>query len=189
LGRTEEVERYRSLALQSLRAGDIETAGKYTSLSIKAEPTLSTVWEITPNLAKQDQAAADKLLMQYIEELRVTTLSMATASALRVHIFLFSMMAGHLGHSGESQQSPPNPALVKAYASYVVESMTQLARTEPESLKNLRTYLMFAWLPLKQYAPELTGAFMELGEVEPEAGRGQQPAATRKRRRDAARVG
>ncbi|MCA1566882.1 MAG: hypothetical protein LC803_14800 [Acidobacteria bacterium] len=163
LGRKEEVERYRSLALQSLRAGDIETAGKYTSLSIKAEPTVMTLVEIIPNLAKQDQAAADKLLMEYIEELRVTPLSMATVSATRVHIFLFSMMAGHLGH--REQTAPPNPALVKAYVGYVVESMTHLARTEPESLKNLRTYLMYAWLPLKQYAPELTGAFMELEKL------------------------
>lgn len=163
LGRKEEVERYRSLALQSLRAGDIETVAKYTSLSIKAEPTVMTLVEIIPNLAEQDQAAADKLLMEYIEELRVTPLSMATVSAVRVHVFLFSMMAGHLGH--REQTAPPNPALIKAYVSYVVESMTQVARAEPESLKHLRTYLMFAWLPLKQYAPELTGAFMELEKL------------------------
>lgn len=163
LGRVEQVERYRSLALQSLRAGDIETVAKYTSLSIKAEPTVMTLVEIIPNLAKQDQAVADKLLMEYIEELRVTPLSMATVSALRVHVFLFSMMAGHLGH--RAQTAPPNPALIKAYVSYVVESMTQVARTEPESFKTLRTYLMYAWLPLKQYAPELTGAFMELEKL------------------------
>ncbi|HEV2881859.1 MAG TPA: hypothetical protein VGX24_11330 [Pyrinomonadaceae bacterium] len=166
LGRMEEVERYRSLALQSLRAGDIETAGKYTSLSIKAEPTVMTLVEIIPNLAKQDRAAADKLLMEYIEELRVTPLSMTTGSATRVHVFLFPLIADRLGYTYQGQPTPPpNPALVKAYVSYVVESMTQLARTEPESLKTLRTYLMFAWLPLKQYAPELTGAFMELEKL------------------------
>ncbi|HZH30949.1 MAG TPA: hypothetical protein VEY11_09310 [Pyrinomonadaceae bacterium] len=190
LGRMEEVERYRSLAFQSLRADDIEAAGHYTSLSIKAEPTLGAVWEIIPTLAKQDRAAADKLLMEYIEELRTTPLSMATVSALRVHFFLFSMMAGHLGH--REQTAPPNPALIKAYASYVVESMTQLARTEPESLKHLRTYLMYAWLPIKQYAPELTGAFMELEKLSRGAGddgslpRPGSDAEARRARTDAA---
>ncbi|HZG50858.1 MAG TPA: hypothetical protein VEZ40_01870 [Pyrinomonadaceae bacterium] len=190
LGRVEQVERYRSLALQSLRAGDIETVSKYTSLSIKAEPTVMTLVEIIPNLAKQDQAAADKLLMEYIEELRVTPLSMATVSATRVHIFLFSMMAGHLGH--REQTAPPNPALIKAYASYVVESMTQVARSEPESFKNLRTYLMYAWLPIKQYAPELTGAFMELEKLSRRPGddgslpRPGSDAETRRAREDAA---
>jgi hypothetical protein len=166
LGRQEEVNRYENLAFQSLRAGDIETASKYTSLTIKAEPTLGTVWMIMPTLAKQDRAAADKLLMEYIEELRTTPLSMTTGSASRVHVFLFPLIADRLGYTYQGQPTPPpNPALVKAYASYVVESMTQVARAEPESLKHLRTYLMYAWLPLKQYAPELTGAFMELEKL------------------------
>jgi hypothetical protein len=166
LGREEEVNRYGNLAFQSLRAGDIETAAKYTSLTIKAEPTLGTVWMIMPTLAKQDRAAADKLVMEYIEELRVTPLSMTTGSATRVHVFLFPLIADRLGYTYQREPTPPpNPALVKAYVSYVVESMTQVARAEPESLKHLRTYLMFAWLPLKQYAPELSGAFMELEKL------------------------
>lgn len=129
-----------------------------------------TIVEIIPNLARRDQATADKLLMEYIEELKATPLSMATASALRVHVFLFSMMADHLGHRGQAAQPPPNPALLKAYVSYVVESMAQLARSEPGSLKTLRSYLMYAWLPLKQYAPELTGRFLELEKLSRGAG-------------------
>jgi hypothetical protein len=193
LGRMEQVGRYRSLAFQSLRADDIEAASKYTSLSIKTEPTLSMIWEIIPNVARRDQAAADKLLMEYIEELRVTPISMATGSALRVHVFLFPLIADRLGYTYQGQTPPPpNPVLVKAYVSYVVESMTQLARSEPESLQRLRTYLMYAWLPLKQYAPELTGAFMELEKLSRGAGddgslpRPGSDAEARRARQDAA---
>lgn len=161
LGRVEESERGRDLAMQSLRAGDLTAASKYASSSIKAEPTQGAAWEIIPNIAARDRAAADRLLLEYIERLRGTPLSATDGSAMRVHLFLYSLMMGRSGDNGPPVP-PPGPGVLKAYASYVVESMTQLSQREPESLKSLRTFLLAAWLPLRQYAPELTDAFMEL---------------------------
>ena len=161
LGRVEESERGRDMAMQSLRAGDLSAAGKYASLSIKAEPTQGAAWEIIPNIAARDRAAADRLLLEYVERLRGTTLSATDGSALRVHLFLYSLMMGRRGDDG-APVPPPGPAVLRAYVAYVVESMTQLRQREPESLKSLRTFLLAAWTPLRQYAPELSGAFAEL---------------------------
>jgi hypothetical protein len=168
LGRVEESERDRDLAWQALRAGDLAVAGKYVSLSIKAEPTRMAVWEIVPNIAKRDRAAADSILLEYIEQLRNTTLSMTDNSALRVHLFLSSLMMS--GSNDGQPLPPPGPAVLRAYVAYVVESMTQLSQREPESLKSLRTFLLAAWLPLQQHAPELTGAFLELERLSRRAG-------------------
>jgi hypothetical protein len=161
LGRIEEVERQRNLALQALRTGEIDVAARYAALAIKAEPTQGAVFEIVPNIARRDRAAADNLLLEYIEQLKSTPLSMTNGSALRVHFFLSNMMAAHVGSDGQQVQ-PPSPAVLKAYVNYVVESMAQLSQREPDSLKTLRPFLLAAWPLLPQYAPELTSTFMEL---------------------------
>ncbi|HEX8071891.1 MAG TPA: hypothetical protein VF546_18230 [Pyrinomonadaceae bacterium] len=161
LGRMEEVERQRGLALQALRAGELAVAGQYASLSIKAEPTQGAVFELIPGIATRDRALADRLLLEYIEQLRSTPLTMANGSALRVHFFLFNLIAARVGNN-EQQIQPPGPAVLKAYGNYVIESMTQLSQREPESLIRLRPFLLAAWPALRQSAPELTSAFMEL---------------------------
>ncbi|MCA1629857.1 MAG: hypothetical protein LC774_05845, partial [Acidobacteria bacterium] len=188
LGRVEESERDRSLAWQALRAGDLAAASRYVSLSIKAEPTQGAAWEIIPNVAARDRAAADRLLLEYIEQLRGTPLSMTNGSAPRVHLFLYSlMMAGSGGN--DRPLPPPGLSVLKAYVGYVVESMTQLSQREPESLRSLRTFLLAAWVPLKQYAPELTGAFMELERLSRRPGEDaglptERDAEARKARRE-----
>jgi hypothetical protein len=174
LGRMEEVERQRSLALQALHAGEIDVAAKYAALAIKAEPTQGAIFEIVPSIATRDRAAADSLLLEYIEQLRSTPLSMANGSALRVHFFLSNMMAGRVG-SGGQQVQPPSPVVLKAYVNYVVESMAQLSQREPDSLKALRPFLLAAWPLLKQDAPELTSAFMELERLSRRPGEDASP--------------
>lgn len=165
LGRAEEVERDRNLASQALRAGDAEVAGKYVSLATEADPTRGTAFELIPNIAKLDRATADKLILEYIERLRATPISMSNGSALRVHFFLHNLMAG--GYAGKDGKPvpPPGPAVMRVYVSYVVESMTALSQSEPNSLKTLRTFLLAAWAPLQRYAPELTAAFVALEQL------------------------
>jgi hypothetical protein len=144
LGRAEEDERNRNLASQALRAGDAQLAGEYVSLSITAEPTRGTAFEMIPNIAKLDRAVADRLILEYIGRLRGTPISMSNGSALRVHLFLHGMMAG--GYPGKDGRPvpPPGPAVARAYVSYVVESMTALGQSEPQSLRTLRTFLLAA---------------------------------------------
>ena len=56
----------------------------------------------------------------------------------------------------------PGPEVMKAYASYVVQSMEQLMQKDPGSLVRLRDLILTAGQPIKQYAPELTPAYLEL---------------------------
>jgi hypothetical protein len=162
LGRAEEEQRDRSLASKALGAGDAELASQYVSLAINADPTRGAASELIPNVAKLDRAAADKLIIEYIERLRATPVSMSNGSALRVYFFLRNMMGGgYPGRDGRPVPTP-GPAVMRAYVSYVVESMTALSRSEPESLKTLRPFLLSAWAPLQRHAPELTAAFVAL---------------------------
>lgn len=162
LGRAEEEERGLNLSWQALRAGDSELAAKYASLATRAEPTRGAVFELIPNIAKLDRAVADRLILEYIERLRTTPLSMSNGSALRAHFSLQNVMGGgYLGNDGRPVP-PPGPAVMRAYVGYVVESMTALSQSEPESLKTLRTFLLAAWVPLQRHAPELTASFAAL---------------------------
>jgi hypothetical protein len=60
------------------------------------------------------------------------------------------------------QVQPPGPAVMKAYASYVVQSIGQLAQTEPGGAVRLRYLILTAGQPIKQYAPELMPAYLQL---------------------------
>jgi hypothetical protein len=51
---------------------------------------------------------------------------------------------------------------MRAYVSYVLESLAALEQREPGSLRRSRSVLLSAWLPLNAYAPDLKGAFMQL---------------------------
>jgi hypothetical protein len=51
---------------------------------------------------------------------------------------------------------------MRAYVSYVIQSLGNLEEHQPGSLKAQRGLLLKAWLPLKQYAPDLTADFMLL---------------------------
>jgi len=170
LGRGEEERRNWNLASQALSAGNAEVASKYVSLAIKADPTRGAAFVIIPNIARFDRATADRLIIEFIEQLRVTPLSMSNGSAVRAHSALQNVMgSGQLGKDGKPVP-PPGPAVWKAYVSYVVESMTALGQSEPNGLQVLRSFLLTAWAPLQLYAPELTARFVALEQLSRRAG-------------------
>jgi hypothetical protein len=68
------------------------------------------------------------------------------------------------------QITPAGADVIKAYVGYIIESMNALERREPGSAKSLRSFLLSTWLPLKQYAPEMIGAFSELEALSRSAG-------------------
>ena len=63
------------------------------------------------------------------------------------------------------QIAPAGTAVIRAYVSYVLESIGRLEQSEPGSALRLRNVLLSAWLPLRQYTPELAGAFLELEKL------------------------
>jgi DNA-directed RNA polymerase specialized sigma24 family protein len=67
--------------------------------------------------------------------------------------------------SKDPQIQPPGPIVMRAYVSYVIESLGALEQREPGSARRFRGVLLSAWIPLNQYAPELSGAFVQLEKL------------------------
>jgi hypothetical protein len=167
LGRQEEERRYANLAFQATKAGDTELASKYIAQAFNADPTLINISLSILDVAIKDRAAADNLIIQYIERLRGVQLSLADQSAFRVYAHLYNLV---FPSPTMAQQRggiiPPTGAIaLKAYVSYIIESLAKLEQAIPGSAKMFRHFLLSTWLPLKQYAPELYGSFVELEKV------------------------
>src|SRR5262249_5007217 len=56
----------------------------------------------------------------------------------------------------------PGPEVMRAYVRHVIESLTVLEQREPGSLPRERSFLLTAWLPLNEYAPEFKERFSQL---------------------------
>lgn len=163
LGKYEEHFRYASLADKAIGEGDRETASKYILQSLEADPTQITAGFVILKLAAQDRLAADRVIIEYIERLRSFPLSTSNQSALRTYFILSGLIfPSPTGASAPQQIPPAGPDAIKAYVNYVIESISRMEQNEPGSAQRLRGFLLGVWLPLKQYAPELTGAFMQL---------------------------
>lgn len=154
------------LAGQSLVAGDTKTAGQYLADAIEAEPTQTMGPLLIQELAKKDRAAADALIIKYIDQLRGIPFSFSQ-STQRIYFVLLQLifpttLGMNLGTNNQVQVQPPGPAVMKAYASYVVQSIGQLIQRDPGSLVRFRGVVLTAGMPIRQYAPELMPAYMEL---------------------------
>ncbi len=88
LGKLEEHARYANLAGRAVKTGDTEAAGNYITQSLTADPTQIAAGLLILDVAATDRAAADRLIIQYIEQLRRTPISIVNQSAHRVHFAL-----------------------------------------------------------------------------------------------------
>lgn len=166
LGKHDEHLGYAKLASKAIAEGNKEEAGRYILQSVEADPTLITAGFIILDLAAQDRAAADRLIIQYIERLRNATVPFTEQSALRVYFILSGLLFPSPVSDRQRRQIPPAGAeAVRAYVSYVVESVGKFERSEPGSAQRFRGFLLSVWQPLRQYAPDLEGAFLELERV------------------------
>ncbi len=161
LGKYEEHLRQASLAAQAIEAGDKEAASRHILQSIEADPTQISAGRAILDLAAKDRAAADRLIIQYIERLRTTSLSFGNQSIGRTYLVLNELVFPNASR----QLVPPGPPVMKAYVTYIIESLGKLERIQPGFLKRAREILLTTWLPLKQYSPELTGAFLQLEKL------------------------
>jgi hypothetical protein len=158
LGKSEAHRRYANLAAQAIQAGDTESASKYIIQSVDADPAQLTAPFQIISLAAKDRAAADKLIIQYIERLRAWPLPDVSQFLTRTG-FLASLVFPP--PASDRRTAPPGPPVMRAYVIYIIESLARM-ESQPESLQQARGLLMTAWMPLRQYAPELTGAFVQL---------------------------
>lgn len=167
LGHYEGSMRSAQLADAALEAGDDAAAGRYILESIDADPT-QIGWEPALNdLATRDRAAADRLILQYLERLGAFPLSPSNGSLQRVHYLLAKLIfaADFTPRPGGQRVPEPGPAVLRAYVTYMVRSLAQLEQRQPGALRTSRTMVVAVWTLLRKHAPELTGEFMELDRL------------------------
>ena len=166
LGREASQLSYANLASQAIKAGETQAAARYISQAIEVDPTLINAGFSILDLAAKDRAAADALIIQYIERLRAVPLSLTDQSAFRVYAHLENLIFPSPLLAGERGRIPPTgAAAMRAYVGFVIESMSRLESGAPGSAKIFRHFLLSTWPPLNQYAPDLAGAFLELEKL------------------------
>ncbi len=164
LGKYEEQFRYSVLANQATAAGDMTTAAQFAQQSFMADPTQLNPTDAILQIAARDRSLADQLTLQYIEQLRAFQLAHGSNS-LTGQFALYNLIYQALLFAGQQKVAPPGPVVMRAYVAYELESLARLGQSAPESLQRSRLTLLNLWPVLKQYAPELTGQFMELEQL------------------------
>lgn len=166
LGKYEEHYGKAVLADKAIKAGDKESAGRYILESTAADPSQMTAGHVILDLAAQDRPAADRIILQYLRQLRGFPLSIENQSALRTYYILGGLVFPDPASDRQRRRIPSaGPEVIKAYVTFVVESIKQIEGREPGSAQRLRGFLLGVWPPLRQYAPELTGEFLSLERI------------------------
>lgn len=154
---------YDSVARMALDGGDTERATRFMEKAFEFDLSHGASANLINDIAKRDRAAADQLILKYIENQRRFPLSNNDFSAASVFLTFTQLLnPNSFFDDTNGEVPPPGPAVMRAYVGYVIESLALMERNEPGSSKSMRSMLMSAWLPLKRYAPELQAAFMEL---------------------------
>ena len=152
---------YAFLADNAISGGDAEAASQYILKAIEADPTQIAALSATEQLASLDRAAADKVILQYIERLKVTPLSYRNGSIPRTNFALGKLIFVSNVVNGVPTL-PPGPVVMKAYVTYVLSSLALVEEQNPGSLGSAHTFLLHLYPLLQQYAPELVRQFLDL---------------------------
>jgi hypothetical protein len=160
LGHYETYMEYASLASEALTLGDKEDAGRYILEAIDADPTQIGVLSAIQELATRDRAAADSIILQYLQRLSGTSLSFRDGSVERSEYLLAKLIWPYINVNADSKVAPPSPAVMRAYVAYMLNSIGRLEQENPGS--GSHGWLLAIWPLLKQYAPELAQQFLDL---------------------------
>jgi len=161
LGAFEGHVEYASLARQALTENDEESASNYILQAIESDPTQMGALSAIQQLAARDRAAADAIILQYMQMLSATPLAFNNGSVERVRMALAMLIYPTSRNTGVPIQ-PPGPVVMKAYVIYVLNSIVQLEQQYPGSLSTSRILLLHTYPLLRQYAPELSQQFLDL---------------------------
>jgi hypothetical protein len=161
LGKFEEQAGYARFAEQAAKNGDLETAGDYVLRALGTDASQTEAINALNEIAKQNRAAADDLILRYLALLRNFPISNTDESNSRTRFMMGRLITPHLYDGLLPQQNvpPPGAAVVRAYVNYVIDV---LSKKETADLQRGRLWLLSVWGMLKQHAPELTDAFLEL---------------------------
>ena len=179
MGKQEAHSASADLVRQALEGGDLETASNSILEAIKADPSLNQAPNLIREIARRDRAAADALIVKYIEQLHRVPVSIGQGMG-RVFMSLPPLVFPSI----ESDQQPPGPSVIRAYASYLIYCLNQVKQTAPELMRGAHRQIMPVWHPVKEHAPELLPALTELLN---QSGGANQPILTREEMEESAR--
>lgn len=162
LGAFEGHVMFASLAMDELEQGDFEATKGYVLESIDADPSQMSALGVIERLATQDRAAADAVIIKYIERLNASALSFKDGSVVRSGYILAKLVYPWVYGGPNPPGSPPAPAVMRAYATYVLENIARLEMVDPGSISVSRLTLLHTYPILRQYAPELMPQFLDL---------------------------
>jgi hypothetical protein len=154
---------YSQLARIALDEGENGAASRLIQENMAVDPTQIVFVDLVNDLATKDRAAADKLILQCMANLSAVQLSERNFSIARADLVLMWLVFPNSFFPDPNKRIPnPGPAVMRAYVSYIIESLTTREQRGPGTLKRSRGVLLSAWLPLNAYVPELRERFMQL---------------------------
>lgn len=173
LGSVQEVEQYTQLASAAVGEGRLEEAGDLITRAMEAEPTLINISSAINEVAGRDRAAADRLMMRYVEALRALPLSVFTErnhTGLRLPYSFVSMLVPGAGMSQPDDFKPPSREVVRAYIDFVMDTMGRAEQAHAD-ITQMHAMLTLLWPLVAEQAPELTAQFnaLELASRRPGA--------------------
>ncbi len=182
LGKVEETARNSAMAAQAADEGRLDEAAELILGAAVSEPTLINVGEAINHVAARDRAAADRLIIAYIERLRRLPLSVFTErshTSLRVP-FSFAWMLSPEHHPFDDATDPPPPAgreVVRAYVSFIIDTMTRVEQAGGD-LSKMRTFVAIVWPHMMRHAPEYSAQLAALERAGRRPGRTPPPLRT-----------
>jgi len=164
LGVVEEFDQYMLLASAAAGDGRIDEASDLIRHAMQIEPTLLGTGFAINEVASRDRAAADRLMLDYINSLRALPLSTFTDrndTGLRVPFSFMALLNPSEPFFHATTAPPPGREVVRAYVAFVVETMTRAEQLHAD-ITRMRPMLMMVGPYLAEYAPELTAQFNAL---------------------------
>jgi hypothetical protein len=168
MGKMEESELLSSLGQRAAEAGDLESAADYLLRAVEAEPTIISPSFGVRAVGAHDRAAADRLIIEYVERLRALPVSVfvQNPSSLTRIDFGFSQMLrseAFFDTGGARAIGTASPAAYRAYFSFLLDTTTAMEQLKPGIARSfIRAHVVNQWPYINLYAPELAGQFLNL---------------------------
>ncbi|HEV2704345.1 MAG TPA: hypothetical protein VGV59_00385 [Pyrinomonadaceae bacterium] len=168
MGKLEENELLSSLGQRAADAGDLESAADYILRAVEAEPTVISPALSVRAVGERDRAAADRLILQYIERLRALPVSVFVqhpSSLTRVNFALTQMLRSETFFDGDRPRNigTASPATYRAYYLFLLNTATAMEQLKPGAARQfIRAQVIYQWPYINLYAPELAGQFLNL---------------------------
>jgi hypothetical protein len=172
LGVVEEVDQYLQLASAAAGEGRMDDAGELIRHAIQTEPTLIGIGFAINEVAAHDRAAADRLMLDYINSMRALPLSVFTDpndTGLRLPLSFMAMLNPSDSIFRASSAPPPGREVVRAYIGFVMETMTRAEQSHADA-KQIWPMLVMLGPYVAEYAPELAAQFNALERASRPAG-------------------